>query len=167
MKRSPTKFTSSKGKVLSPTQAAAWSKSLQKKNVVFTNGCFDLLHVGHITYLEQARALGTHLIVALNSDESVRRLKGKDRPIVHQAERAGLLASLACVDYVALFDEDVPERLIRAVRPDILVKGEDWKGKGVVGKSFVESYGGRVELVKLVPDRSTTDLVKKLSGRGA
>ncbi len=134
----------------------------QGRKIVFTNGCFDILHVGHARLLEEARRAGSLLVVGVNGDRSVRRLKGNGRPVVPQAERAALLASLACVDYVAIFDEDVPERLIRAVRPDILVKGEDWRGKGVVGQRFVESYGGRVELVKLVPGRSTTNIVARI-----
>lgn len=140
------------------------SRRAQGRKVVFTNGCFDILHVGHARLLEEARHAGDLLVVGVNGDASVRRLKGPGRPVVPQAERAALLASLACVDYVAIFDEDVPERLIRAVRPDILIKGEDWREKGVVGRRFVESYGGRVELIRLVPGRSTTNVIARIRG---
>ena len=135
------------------------------KKVVFTNGCFDILHAGHARYLHEARREGDVLVVGLNSDASVRRLKGADRPVVGQADRAELLASLECVDYVVVFDEDTPESLIRCVEPDVLVKGEDWKDKGVVGREFVEARGGRVVLVKLLAGRSTTGIVERVRGR--
>lgn len=135
------------------------------KKVVFTNGCFDILHAGHARYLHEARREGDVLVVGLNSDQSVRRLKGAGRPVVPADDRAELLASLDSVDYVVVFDEDTPERLVRDVEPDVLVKGEDWKTKGVVGREFVEARGGRVVLVKLLPGRSTTNVVEKIRGK--
>ncbi|MFZ5799848.1 MAG: D-glycero-beta-D-manno-heptose 1-phosphate adenylyltransferase [Candidatus Omnitrophota bacterium] len=133
-----------------------------KKDIVFTNGCFDILHAGHVNYLEKAKALADVLILGLNSDASVKRLKGKARPIFSQDDRARLLSSLDCVDYVIIFNEDTPLKLIRALRPDILVKGADWKGKGVVGTELVKSYGGKVKLIPLLKGRSTTRIIAKL-----
>ncbi len=130
--------------------------------VVLTNGCFDLLHVGHVRYLEAARAEGDLLVVGLNGDASVRRQKGAGRPLQRFAERAEILAALRCVDFVVGFREDTPERLVRAVDPDVLVKGEDWREKGVVGREWVEGRGGRVVLAPLVPGRSTTALAAAL-----
>jgi len=130
--------------------------------VVFTNGCFELLHVGHVAYLDRARALGDALVVGVNSDASARRLgKGSGRPVVDQADRALLVASLESVDAVCVFDEDTPERLIADVSPDVLVKGSDWRVEDVVGKDLVEAAGGRVELIPVVPNRSTTDLLRR------
>lgn len=127
------------------------------ETVVFTNGCFDLLHPGHVELLEKAKSLGSLLIVGLNSDASVRtQNKGGDRPIRKEQDRAHMLAALEAVDYIALFDEPDPGRLIEQIAPDVLVKGSDWAGKGVVGQEFVESHGGRVELVDLVEGYSTT-----------
>ena len=134
------------------------------EKVVLTNGCFDLLHSGHVRYLASARAEGDLLVVGLNSDASVRRLKGPGRPISTFRERAELLASLSCVDFVVEFREDTPERLVRAVDPQVLVKGEDWREKGVVGREWVESRGGRVVLAPLVRGRSTTDLLRRVRG---
>jgi D-beta-D-heptose 7-phosphate kinase/D-beta-D-heptose 1-phosphate adenosyltransferase len=135
------------------------------RRVVFTNGCFDILHAGHARYLHEARREGDLLVVGLNSDASVRRLKGAGRPVVPQDDRAELLASLGCVDYVVVFDEDTPLELIRAVEPDVLVKGEDWSEKGVVGREDVEARGGKVVLVKLLPGRSTTSIVERARGK--
>ena len=137
-------------------------KRRRGRTVVFTNGCFDLLHYGHVRYLEAAKRKGDVLIVGLNTDASVRRLKGRGRPVTPQKERAAVLAALACVDYVTLFNEDTPLRLIRAVRPDVLVKGGDWKRSRIVGASDVASYGGRVLRIPLVKGRSTTGLLKRL-----
>src|SRR5437870_9239512 len=119
------------------------------ERIVFTNGVFDLLHRGHVEYLEEARALGDRLVVGVNSDASVRRLKGPGRPIVPEDERVELLAALECVDLVALFDEDTPEWIIREVAPDVLVKGGDWALEAIVGREFVESRGGRVERIRV------------------
>ena len=145
---------------------AAWHAAGQK--VVFTNGVFDLLHRGHVEYLEEARALGDRLVVGVNSDASVRRLKGPSRPIVGESDRAGLLAALRCVDLVVLFEDDTPERLIRAVRPAVLVKGGDWSVERIVGREFVESTGGHVLSIPLREGLSTSNLVERIrSGRSA
>lgn len=133
-----------------------------KPRVVFTNGCFDLVHRGHVDYLSKARDLGDLLIVGLNSDASVRRLKGEKRPISNQESRAMVLAAFAFVDYVVIFDEDTPLNLIKNIVPDILVKGGDYDRSTVVGADFVEAHGGRLELIPLVPGESTTNLVKKM-----
>ena len=134
------------------------------KRVVFTNGCFDLLHPGHIRSLETARALGDVLIVGINSDESVRTLKGPSRPVIPAEERAEILASLECVDAVLIFDELTPQRVIAALLPDILVKGGDWPGNQIVGREEVEAAGGKVVLVDVVPGYSTTEILKKIRG---
>jgi len=131
------------------------------QKVVFTNGSFDLLHLGHLTYLKFARAQGDCLVVGLNSDASVRRYKDPRRPIVPEAERAAMLAGLRPVDYVVIFDEDEPRDLIACLQPDVLVKGEDW-AHYVSGREIVEARGGRVVLAPLVAGRSTTDIVKKV-----
>ena len=112
------------------------------KKIAFTNGCFDVLHYGHISYLEKAKGKGRVLIIGLNSDRSVKRLKGKDRPVVNQKHRARILAALECVDYVIIFNEPTPQKLIEQIKPDLLIKGSDWKGKEVAGAAFVKSYGG-------------------------
>ncbi|HEX8203183.1 MAG TPA: D-glycero-beta-D-manno-heptose 1-phosphate adenylyltransferase, partial [Isosphaeraceae bacterium] len=133
--------------------------------VVFTNGCFDLLHVGHVRLLRQAAALGDYLVVGLNSDASVRRLKGDSRPVNSEDARAELLAALECVDAVTVFDADTPLALIEAIRPSVLVKGGDYRPEEVVGREVVESSGGRLELIPLVPGHSTTGLIDCLSDR--
>ena len=132
------------------------------KRVVFTNGCFDLLHPGHIRSLETARGLGDVLIVGINSDESVRTLKGEGRPVIPEQERAEILASLECVDAVVIFDEFTPQRVVAALVPDVLVKGGDWPGNQIVGREDVEAAGGKVVLVDVVPGYSTTDILKKI-----
>lgn len=132
------------------------------KKVVFTNGCFDLLHAGHVKYLQMARSLGDFLVLGLNSDTSVRRLKGEKRPLIGEAERAHILAALDCVDYLVIFDEDTPLRLIEALKPDILAKGGDYTPDRVVGKDVVESSGGRVELIEFVDGKSTTGIIEKI-----
>lgn len=133
------------------------------KKIVFTNGCFDLLHIGHTRYLQQARALGDLLVVGVNSDASVQRLdKGTDRPIVSEAQRAEVLAALACVDYVVIFDEPDPGSLIAALQPDILVKGGDWSPGQIIGRETVLARGGSVEIIPLVPGISTTTLVRRI-----
>ncbi|UCE04086.1 MAG: D-glycero-beta-D-manno-heptose-7-phosphate kinase [Candidatus Latescibacterota bacterium] len=134
----------------------------QSKRIVFTNGCFDILHVGHIKLLQKARSLGDLLIVGINDDASVRSLKGEKRPLIAELERAHVLASLDCVDYVTIFSEDTPLALIDLIRPDVLVKGGDYAIHEVVGRSLVESYGGRVELVPIVEGFSTSDLVRRI-----
>jgi D-beta-D-heptose 7-phosphate kinase/D-beta-D-heptose 1-phosphate adenosyltransferase len=132
------------------------------RRVVFTNGCFDLLHRGHTRYLEQARALGDLLVVAINSDASVRALKGPSRPVVPAEQRAEVLAALAAVDLVAIFDELDPARVIRAVRPDVLVKGGDWPISQIVGADFVQSRGGTVRRLPYVDGASTSDLIGRI-----
>ena len=144
------------------TRAASWR--IAGKRIVFTNGCYDLLHAGHLSLLHSAARLGDVLVLAINSDASVRRLKGPERPLVPQAERAALLAALACVDAVTVFDEDTPLETIEAVRPHVLVKGADYKAEQVVGREIVEANGGRVALVPLLPQKSTTALVDRIKG---
>jgi len=135
------------------------------EKIVFTNGCFDLLHAGHVSYLQFARSQGDVLVLGLNSDKSVRKIKDSGRPILAESERARILAGLESVDYIVLFDEPTPINLIRRVKPDVLVKGEDWRHKGVVGREFVESYGGAVVLAPLVPGESTTDIIRRVLDR--
>jgi len=154
-------------KVRTLADAARW-RERQRGPVVFTNGVFDLLHVGHVALLEAARAEGGALVVAVNSDASVRGLeKGADRPIVPERERARLLAALACVDCVVLFDEETPLVLIERLRPDVLVKGADYARAAIVGGDQVEAWGGRVVRVPLVPGASTTALLARLRGKPA
>jgi D-beta-D-heptose 7-phosphate kinase/D-beta-D-heptose 1-phosphate adenosyltransferase len=133
------------------------------KTIVFTNGCFDLLHVGHIKYLEEAKRQGDILIVALNSDASVRRIKGPRRPLVGQKNRLSIIAGLSSVDYVCLFGEATPIKVIRALRPDVLVKGADWKRKDILGSEFVRSYGGKVATVRFIKGCSTSRMIKKIA----
>ena len=137
------------------------------KRVVFTNGCFDVLHPGHIHSLEAARALGDCLIVGLNGDESVRALKGPDRPVLPAEERAEILASLESVDAVVVFEDLTPQKVIAALLPDVLVKGGDWPGNQIVGREEVEAAGGRVALVDAVPGYSTTQILKRIRGSAA
>ena len=135
----------------------------QKKRIVFTNGCFDLMHIGHTRYLQAARALGDVLVVGVNSDTSVRSLnKAPDRPIVSEAQRAEVVAALGCVDYVILFDEPDPQGLIAALQPDVLVKGGDWAVERIVGREIVEARGGVVRTIPLVPGVSTTSLIQRI-----
>jgi D-beta-D-heptose 7-phosphate kinase/D-beta-D-heptose 1-phosphate adenosyltransferase len=153
-----------------PAEAAAalerWRAAGER--VVFTNGVFDLLHRGHAEYLEEARSLGDHLVVGINSDASVRRLKGPSRPIVPEVERAELVGALACVDLAIVFDDDTPLRLIEAVEPDVLVKGADWAQDAIVGREFVESRGGKVVRVAVREGLSTSAIIDRIvSGRGA
>jgi D-beta-D-heptose 7-phosphate kinase/D-beta-D-heptose 1-phosphate adenosyltransferase len=132
------------------------------KSVVFTNGCFDLLHPGHVALFEAARAQGDVLVVGLNSDRSVRALKGRGRPLIPEAERAETLAALEAVDHVIVYDEDTPLEVISALRPDVLVKGADWAPDAIVGRAEVEAEGGRVVRIELTPGRSTTSLLARI-----
>jgi D-beta-D-heptose 7-phosphate kinase/D-beta-D-heptose 1-phosphate adenosyltransferase len=132
------------------------------KRVVFTNGCFDLLHVGHIRYLAAAKSEGDILVVGLNSDTSVQAIKGQKRPIVPQDERAEVLAGLWCVDYIVLFTEPDPLNLIRVLAPDVLVKGGDWPENSIIGADFVKAQGGKVVRVPVVPDASSSGLIQKI-----
>ncbi|MBI2609339.1 MAG: D-glycero-beta-D-manno-heptose 1-phosphate adenylyltransferase [Deltaproteobacteria bacterium] len=133
-----------------------------KGTVVFTNGCFDILHVGHIQYLKQARKLGSYLVVALNTDKSVRKIKGKNRPIVPQNERAEVLAALECVDFVTFFDEDTPLKTLKLLQPHIIVKGGDWAKENIVGKDVVEKYGGQAISLNFVEGKSTSHIIDKI-----
>jgi len=137
------------------------------RTTVFTNGCFDILHAGHVTYLEEARRLGDCLVVGLNSDASIRRLKGPDRPVNPESDRARVLAALGCVDAVVLFDEDTPLELIKALGPDVLVKGADWTEEEIVGGAEVRAAGGRVVTIPLVANRSTTGIIERIRTQGA
>jgi D-beta-D-heptose 7-phosphate kinase/D-beta-D-heptose 1-phosphate adenosyltransferase len=137
------------------------------KKVVFTNGVFDIVHRGHVEYLTKAKALGEVLLVGMNTDDSVRRLKGPQRPVVSQDDRAFVLAALRVVDYVCLFDEDTPYNLVKAVVPDVLVKGSDWAIDSIVGKDIVEAAGGKVQTIDYVPNRSTTNIIQKIANSGA
>ena len=130
--------------------------------IVFTNGCFELLHIGHVQYLQAARAEGDVLVVGMNSDHSVRQIKGPRRPVVPENERAEVLASLACVDFVSLFDEPDPLEIIRSLLPDVLVKGADWAEDAIVGRDIVEAHGGRVVRIPLTQGASTTSIIEKI-----
>lgn len=132
------------------------------KKVVFTNGCFDIIHAGHVRYLKKARALGGVLVVGMNNDRSVRGIKGKGRPVVNERERAEVLSALSAVDYVVRFSEPTPIKLIEAIRPDILVKGADWARGSIVGEDFVKSCGGKTMRIRLARGRSTTDIIKRI-----
>jgi rfaE bifunctional protein nucleotidyltransferase chain/domain len=132
------------------------------KKIVFTNGCFDIIHAGHVDYLEKAKSLGDFLVVGLNSDESVKRLKGPTRPVNPVEQRKKVLQALKPVDLVIVFEEDTPERLIKEIKPDVLVKGGDWKIESIVGADFVMSYGGKVYTIDFVYDTSTTKIIEKV-----
>jgi D-beta-D-heptose 7-phosphate kinase/D-beta-D-heptose 1-phosphate adenosyltransferase len=135
----------------------------QGRRIVFTNGCFDLMHIGHTRYLQAAKDLGDLLVVGVNSDASVKMLnKAPDRPIVPDAQRAEVVAALGCVDYVVLFNEPDPHSLIAALQPDVLVKGGDWAVERIVGREIVEARGGMVKTIPLVPDMSTTSLIQRI-----
>jgi rfaE bifunctional protein nucleotidyltransferase chain/domain len=132
------------------------------ERIVFTNGCFDLLHIGHLRYLQSARRQGDRLVVAINSDRSMKKIKGPLRPLLPQAERAELLAALSCVDHVTIFDESDPLAVITALRPDVLIKGSDWGKKEIIGRDVVERRGGQVRRVPLIKGVSTTKLIEKI-----
>ncbi len=151
------------GKVVSLKELIKLLNFKEKKSkVVFTNGCFDLIHLGHVRYLKQAKNLGDVLVVGVNSDESVRRLKGKGRPILPQEARAEIISSFSFVDYVVIFGEETPEKLISLLKPDIHVKGGDYKGKEIPERRIVESYEGKVILVDLIEGYSTTSIIEKI-----
>jgi D-beta-D-heptose 7-phosphate kinase/D-beta-D-heptose 1-phosphate adenosyltransferase len=157
-----------RARVVEAGEAADLARSYRERglDVVFTNGCFDLLHVGHVRLLAAARELGDVLFVAVNDDESVRRLKGEPRPLVPLEDRLELLAAIRSVDVVFAFAQDTPLEAIRAVRPRVLVKGADYAAEAIVGADLVESWGGRVARVPLVGGRSTSQLLRRLSGAG-
>jgi len=154
-----------KSKIQNSKRLAATLRRLRSKGkrIVFTNGCFDIIHAGHVDYLSKARRMGDVLVVGLNSDSSVKKIKGAGRPINREADRAKVLSALYFVDYVTLFKETTPERLIRELKPDILVKGGDWKIKDIVGSDFVRERGGKVRRVPFIKGYSTTSLIEKLS----
>jgi D-beta-D-heptose 7-phosphate kinase/D-beta-D-heptose 1-phosphate adenosyltransferase len=154
-------------RVLSTEEAVAWREELarQGKRVVFTNGVFDILHPGHVRYLAQARSHGDALIVAVNSDRSVRAIKGPERPVNSEAERAEVITALAVVDAAVVFDEDTPYNIINAIQPDVLVKGADWAHDRIVGRDIVEARGGVVIRVKVEEGHSTTNVIGKLRQR--
>ncbi len=151
-------------KILERREMAARAAALhaQGKRIVFTNGCFDLIHVGHLRYLWAARQKGDCLVVAVNSDESMRRIKGPERPILDAEHRKIVLAALACVDYVVEFDEDTPCNLLHEIHPDILVKGATYSIEGVVGREIVEEYGGQIMTLELTEGNSTTDIIGRV-----
>jgi rfaE bifunctional protein nucleotidyltransferase chain/domain len=153
--------------VVSRDAAVAFAREWQRagRRIVFTNGVFDLLHPGHLRYLDRARQLGEALVVGVNSDRSVRAYKGGDRPFTPQAERAEILAALACVNAVVVFDEETPHELIAAVQPDVLVKGADWAADAIVGRDIVEGRGGAVVRVDVEAGYSTTAIVERIRGR--
>ncbi len=158
---------SARAKVLSRLRAADAVRKAQGRGeqVVFTNGCFDLLHIGHVRSLEQARGLGDRLVVAVNTDASVRRIKGNGHPIVSCRQRAEVLAALACVDWVVSFREATPRSLIRTLRPDVLAKGGDWKLNEIVGRQDVESWGGQVVRLREIPRVRTSIIVARIDKR--
>lgn len=137
------------------------------KKIIFTNGCFDILHAGHVCYLNAAKNLGDILIVGLNSDRSVRRLKGNGRPVICEKDRAFILSNLKAVDYVIIFNEDTPYELIEKIKPDILVKGGDYEGKPVVGSDIVDKNGGKTVLINFIEGKSTTGIIKSIKGKDA
>ncbi len=134
----------------------------EKKKVVFTNGCFDLIHAGHVDYLTKAKEMGDVLIVGLNSDDSVRRIKGDKRPILLEQERAFIISNIKAVDYVVLFEEDTPAKIIGTLIPDVLVKGADWPIDNIVGRDVVEAAGGEVKTIKFVNNQSTSKIIKSI-----
>jgi D-beta-D-heptose 7-phosphate kinase/D-beta-D-heptose 1-phosphate adenosyltransferase len=156
-----------RSKILKLTDLIQMVKYLGKsgKQIVFTNGCFDILHVGHVRYLAAARSEGDVLVVGLNSDVSVKSIKPGNRPIVTQEQRAEVLAGLAFVDFITIFDESDPLALISAIKPDILVKGADWKEKEIVGADVVKAYGGKVVRVEVVPGISTSRIIRRIIKR--
>jgi len=151
-------------KLVSRKEIDAVCKRLRRrrKTIVFTNGVFDIIHMGHVDYLSKARALGDVLIIGLNTDASVRKFKGPKRPINRQSDRAGVLSALEFVDYIVYFGEETPEKLIRQIKPDVLVKGADYKISEIVGADFVQSYGGQVRRIRLLKGRSTSDIIAKI-----
>lgn len=155
------------GRVLPLDELAAVCRDLREKGrrIVFTNGCFDILHVGHTRYLQKAREIGDCLVVAVNSDASVKGLKGPTRPIVPQAERAEMLAALTCVDYVTIFDEPTPLEVIKTLKPHFLVKGGDWSIENIVGGPEVRSWGGDVKNITYIEGSSTSNIIEEILRR--
>ncbi len=151
-------------KILSHKDISDICNKLRRQNqiIVFTNGCFDILHLGHLRYLEEAKEQGDVLIVGINSDRSIKEIKGQNRPIIPEYARSEMVAGLHCVDFVTIFDETTPLKLIKLIKPDVLVKGADWDLDKVVGGDFVESYGGKVYRANLLPGFSTTSIIQTI-----
>lgn len=150
------------GKVCTDSELVESLNGLRNyKKIVFTNGCFDILHIGHVRYLQEARAQGDVLVVGINSDNSVKKLKGPSRPIQNEHDRAEILSALSCVNFVCVFDQETPIDLIHQVKPDVLVKGGDWPIEKIVGSSFVMSYGGTVKSLQFIEGKSTTSIIEK------
>ena len=169
MRRVPARrFPAARRKIKSPPalRRALRRAAARGERIVFTNGCFDLVHAGHVRLLERARRLGDLLVVGLNSDRSVRRLKGKGRPVLSARERALLLAALESVDYVTVFNEPTPRRLIERLRPHVLIKGADWRAEEIVGADLVHRDGGRVVRLPLLKGRSTTQIIERIRHSG-
>ena len=158
----------SKSKILERNTAVRRVNSWRVKGekIVFTNGCFDLVHLGHISYLEEARSLGDRLVIGLNTDRSVQRLKGPKRPVLNENDRARLLAALECTDLIVLFDEETPFELIKAVLPNVLIKGGDYEPDQIVGADLVKKNGGEVQVLPFVSGYSTTSLIKRIQEMG-
>lgn len=152
------------GKIKTQKEIKGVRNNLKRKGkrIVFTNGCFDILHYGHIKYLQKCKRLGDVLIVGLNSDSSVKKIKGRKRPVTAQKERASILCALECVDCVVIFSESIPDKLIKIISPDILAKGGDWKKEDIVGSSFVKGLGGRVVTIPFVKGYSTTRILRRI-----
>ncbi|MCL5034746.1 MAG: D-glycero-beta-D-manno-heptose 1-phosphate adenylyltransferase [Bacteroidetes bacterium] len=150
--------------ILKREELATILRKLQKggKKIVFTNGVFDIVHIGHVDYLRRARELGDVLVVAINGDESVHRIKGPKRPIIGETDRSFVVANLKSVDYVCIFNEDTPYETIKLLQPDVLVKGADWKAEDVVGRDIVEARGGKVVTMKYLDGKSTTNIIKRI-----
>lgn len=155
-------------KLYSQEALSAWARRMRRrgKRIVFTNGCFDILHAGHVQYLEQAKRLGHVLVIGLNSDSSVRKLKGAGRPVNSKRDRACVLGALSCVDRIAVFNDETPLQLIKAVRPHVLVKGADWPLQSIAGRREVLSWGGTVKRITLLKGRSSSGILKKIKQRG-
>lgn len=161
------KMVDSRTKIVERSELAARVQALRElgRRIVFTNGCFDLFHVGHLRYLEAARRLGDVLVVAVNSDETVRRSKGESRPILNAAQRLRVVAAMECVDFVTEFGEETPHELLRLLRPNVLVKGANYTIEGVVGREVVEAYGGEVATVALTEGASTSNIIERIRAR--
>lgn len=154
-------------KLFTPARLGEKVRGLQKQgySIVFTNGCFDILHVGHVRYLNEAKNQGDILVVGMNSDNSVRRIKGEKRPIIREEQRAEVLASLSCIDYITIFSEIDPLRVIKIIKPNILIKGADWPEDKIIGADFVKKNGGRVIRIPVVPDISTSTIIDAIIER--
>lgn len=150
-------------KIKTVSQLKGILKKKKRRKIVFTNGCFDIIHYGHVQYLQKAKTKGDILIVGLNSDASVKRLKGEKRPINCQKDRAEILSEFKSVDFVVIFNEDTPLNLIKTIKPDILVKGADWRNKTIVGSDIVKKYGGKTVTISYLKNRSTSGIIKRIS----